>query len=325
VFRVVDDIERVDECQSMLLKILDEKFTVTKDAVIGFQGGNIESVVHYSPEYDVWFAWRDDGDKYWNPFGVGGNSEKKKALHITVEINIPNLRNRRVMGVFIEDDEGNIYLGHRKRLNSSENKIELNDKFDKMYKEKEIDVVDGDRTVNVICIGNISDWNFFDNLIKFVWNVHDLKNKMKPKSKINRPEFLKESEHISFYNHSGLVEPKANHGNIVNRLAEILNERGLICHNNKSIDLMVLEKNAYRKVSHIFEVKSDFDTQSVYTAIGQLFYHSTNYGIDARKIIVLPKGLKDDTETTLKKLGVAVLLYIIDGSNVIFYGLDEVL
>lgn len=325
MFKVVDDIERVNECQNMLLEILEEKFTVTEERVIGFHGGNIESVIHYSPEYDVWFAWQDYGDRYWIPFGVGGNSEKKKALDITVEINIPNLRNRRVMGIFIEDDDGNIYLGHRKRLNTSGNKIELNEKFDKMYKKREIDVVDGDRTVNVICIGNIFDWNFFDNLVKFVWNVHDLKNEITPKSKIKRPEFLQESEYISFYNHNGLVEPKANHGNVVNRLAEILNERGLICHNNKSVDLVVLEKNAYRRVSHIFEVKSDFDTQSIYTAIGQLFYHTTNYGIDARKIIVLPKGLKYDTETTLKKLGITVLLYLIDGSNVVFYGLDKVL
>ena len=93
-----------------------------------------------------------------------------------------------------------------------------------------------------------------------------------------------------------------------------------ITSNSKKIDLFLYESG---QTVCIFEVKASSDTQSVYTAIGQLFYHGLSKP-KAKKIIVLPNTLKDNAKNSLETLGLKVVIFRkLDDGLILFDYLDE--
>lgn len=85
--------------------------------------------------------------------------------------------------------------------------------------------------------------------------------------------------------------------------------------NTQKIDLALERKGA---ISMIFEVKTSSDTQSVYTAVGQLFMHSVGLP-SAAKMIVLPgAGVSAELEEFLSALGISVLRFVPHGDSFSF-------
>ena len=98
------------------------------------------------------------------------------------------------------------------------------------------------------------------------------------------------------------------HGLVVDRLKEWVDQSvpGGLTFNTQKIDL-ALEIN--EALQRIYEVKTSADTQSVYTAVGQLYMHSAG-DADIEKWIVLP-GPAENSEllSCLKTLNISVLWY----------------
>lgn len=108
------------------------------------------------------------------------------------------------------------------------------------------------------------------------------------------------------------------HGLVVDSLKEFAsnNFEHTLIFNTQKIDLAI-EHN--HKVTALFEVKTSPDSQSIYTAVGQLFMHSA--GIEGvHKYIVLPKfevGL--DLTSCLDSLKIKIIWYEIAQEKCSFY------
>ncbi|MDP3087042.1 MAG: hypothetical protein Q8M99_02450 [Methylotenera sp.] len=102
------------------------------------------------------------------------------------------------------------------------------------------------------------------------------------------------------------------HGLVVDSLKDFVakNLPHSLIYNTQKIDLVIELNN---KVTAVFEVKTAVDTQSIYTAVGQLLMHSVGYdGI--KKYIVLPSSVvSDELVTCLISLDIHILWFeIID-------------
>jgi predicted Zn-dependent protease len=114
-----------------------------------------------------------------------------------------------------------------------------------------------------------------------------------------------------------LSESYVYHGIIVDSLkqyAENLHPLALV-FNTQKIDLAIEVSN---EISHIFEVKTSADSQSVYTAVGQVLMHSVGLN-NAEKVVVLPKNNENvEVAKCLNELGIYLWLYTICDDKVVF-------
>ncbi|MDQ7054503.1 MAG: hypothetical protein Q9P14_17055 [candidate division KSB1 bacterium] len=113
-------------------------------------------------------------------------------------------------------------------------------------------------------------------------------------------------------------EYESNHGLIVNALEEWLKNRmesNLKTFNTSLIDLGVSDGN---RTLSIFEIKTSFDSQSIYTGIGQLMFHSA--GEDRiRKYLVLPfHNYKDKFLSILKALNINLIQFKFERNTIAF-------
>ena len=95
------------------------------------------------------------------------------------------------------------------------------------------------------------------------------------------------------------------HGEVVNTLEVIFHSNGFETENTQKIDLIAKKDHSLS----LIEVKSHSDTQSIYTAIGQLMYHELAFEPPVIKVIVLPHNVKSDQLICLRKLGIKVIRY----------------
>ena len=106
------------------------------------------------------------------------------------------------------------------------------------------------------------------------------------------------------------VEAQAFHGLVVDCLKIYIESRNplAVIYNTQKIDL-AREENG--ELKEIFEVKTSSDTQSVYTAVGQLSMHSA--GLSAiSKCIVLPESSQNtELVNCLNALGIIILWFTI--------------
>lgn len=107
------------------------------------------------------------------------------------------------------------------------------------------------------------------------------------------------------------IEVNVVHGFVVDQLKLFVEEHfnNSTVFNTQKIDLAI---DLDGKITTIFEVKTSIDTQSIYTAVGQLFMHGNGIP-DIRRVIVLPESLENGTTINcLNELGIQVILFSID-------------
>lgn len=107
------------------------------------------------------------------------------------------------------------------------------------------------------------------------------------------------------------TEANVVHGYVVDQLKKFVeqNFKNTVVFNTQKIDLAI---DLDGEITKIFEVKTSIDTQSIYTAVGQLFMHSTGIP-NVSRIIVLPEPLENEsTINCLCELGIQIILFSID-------------
>jgi hypothetical protein len=114
-----------------------------------------------------------------------------------------------------------------------------------------------------------------------------------------------------------IVEVTWEHGKVIDALAQLLMGRGFRPGKSRTVDLCLSDSE--NQVTTIFEAKTDADPYSIYTAIGQLEYHSIPYP-GARRVVVLP-GLTPAQRSGLSQLGIEVVTYARMGDQFTFEGL----
>lgn len=118
------------------------------------------------------------------------------------------------------------------------------------------------------------------------------------------------------------TEANVMHGHVVDQLKEFVekNFRNSVVFNTQKIDLAI---ELDGEITTIFEVKTSIDTQSIYTAVGQLFMHGTGIP-NVNRIIVLPEPLENEATTNcLRELGIQVILFSIN-NQLCKFKLDKV-
>lgn len=296
---------------------------------MGFQGGRLTEEVFWVENAGLWGGFREAEGRYWNGFGLGNPFEDTTNVEIVIEINPPKEGiNRTVGGLFAVDERGSFHLLHRGLVGGGRPGIGKTNFL--RYLDGRwplIQVEDGDRQSLVVPITRLDADHLLAHLDAFVSHVRSFK------AAVSNGEFQEPDEvgdETTNFNpeFSGTkkmpardaLEAECDHGVVVERLVEELQAHGLEAGNDAARDAFVPDSDGGMRL--LFEAKTGTDTQSLYTALGQLVFHA---GEDARRVAVLPSETRDDLVDRARERGFEVLQYEWPEEMPEFPGLDELL
>jgi len=321
---VLHNSEEISEAQSRFVALMTAGASPVGSRPLGWQGGQANREVHWHPVLNVWVCFDDAaaGNRYWNAFGLGNPRDVSGTLSIVVEINSPlSGINRRVAGAFARDSDDELYLVHRGKLGGGRKGIGKT-AFMATYHGAVFTIADGGLTSNAIVLGRLGQPDFQASVASFVSQVDRFKcGPRVPHVRDAVPlKFSPEFSSTKRMGSRGQIEAQCRHGIIVNSLQSLLDSKGYFAGNTQQVDLRIPIDD--KRVA-LFEVKPTADAYSVYTAIGQLYYHSKS-GKDVR-IAVLPSTCESGMLRVIRKLGIRVLLYAWNGQVPTFKDLFSVL
>jgi len=164
------EIEKAQrEFITRLEKYCDKRIPVK----VGYKGGYEDCVICWSQSLGLWFYSERLENRYWNVFGLSETAPRQNSmLSIVCEINPPiKGLNKRVQGVFAQDNNGHIWLLHRGRIGGGKPGIGR-----KLFSENyqgEVREIAGDRFA---VIGDMSSPNFVESVKNFVQEVERIKS-----------------------------------------------------------------------------------------------------------------------------------------------------
>ena len=168
---VLSGREEISNAQSLFARVMTEVCDRTEDTNLGFQGGGVAATVHWRADLDIWMAFRLSRNRFWNAFGIG-NLFESGSSSIVVEINFPfEGIDRRIGGVFMQDTNGRVYLGHRGGVGGGRPGIGKTNFMVSMELEKLVEIEDGDKVVEVVLIGAPDAVDFPECVADFVRKV----------------------------------------------------------------------------------------------------------------------------------------------------------
>lgn len=318
MYKVITSRTRIRKLQNTLVKQFKRQSDEVRYPILGHQGGSWKEAVLYSKKFDIWFCGFESENRYWNAFGLGRPIDEVPA-NITCEVNFPfEDINRRIAGVFAEDEFGNEVVLHRGKIGGGRKGVGKS-LFHDQYRGKYVNAADGEEETQFALVGFIHSENLVQQIASFVNEVHRIKNG--DAETVIVPEFAFYEEFFGKKNVSGreATEAICNHGIIVNALASVLKERGFSIGNDRNRDLYTYSSG---KLQNIFEIKPDSTNASLYSAIGQLIIYSI--GNNARLFVVLPTGLNDSIVKKLNTVGIEIIEFYWDNEALRFIGIEKV-
>ncbi len=332
--RVITQKPEIKRLHHKLTKKLENFASETIIARTGHKGNSFDKEVKYSEELDIWwdmggYSKGKSGVRYWNAFGIGKPIPKRIA-NIICEINYPEEGiNKRVAANWVQDGR-DFLLVHSGKIGGGRKGIGKNG-FIENYSGsfQEIDSLDLPNQVTVI--GNLKDENLPYQIKNFVYEASRIKDLLvgnEAKTTIAEPlEKIKHSFNEEFvgtkeYKHrKGKVSATANHGLVVNNLKKRIEEMGLLVANDQQRDLYIYNKKA--KIESVFEVKTSLKSQSIFTAVGQLFVNNARLNPQPRLIYVIPEKPNKNLSKTFKKLNIETLVYHLSKGKTSFNKLEK--
>lgn len=277
-----------------------------------------------------WFAppKLSESECYWNAFG---EYEEKNNLLIAVEINVPvAANNRRIAGFFAYDDiTGATYIMHDGGIGGGRKGIGR-DNFLWWSRAQPTPVLDSaGKYRHGVIITATADKDIGTNVAKFIQSVADFKRTATSgelstaaaqKAAKTYSDYFREFSGTKRGTRAREFEYISRHGDIVHALSEWRKS------NQKASATERIVKDAYIDLgvesgagilTELYEVKTNGDRQSIYTAIGQVTVHSTS-SPQAKRFIVLPHGSKvaADIQSALSGQSIQVLHFKIKGKRV---------
>jgi len=182
-------------------------------------------------------------------------------------------------------------------------------------------VIDGDQESCVFLVGAVKSPRLLQQIQFFVREVERVKQLVDHANpsrtsgtsssgsfgdKVEIRDVGDEFEGKKRYARSGTVEAVCDHGIIVNTLRKCLKERGYQVGKDQYRDIYV---HKGQKITSLFEVKPSMSTGSLYSAIGQLMFHSTGFAPSPGLFFVAPIELATDIRKKLKALEIEVIGY----------------
>ena len=331
---VIQDKSIIEKCHLRLEKLLNNYVTQKITTIVGHKGYSGETEVKYSKELDIWwdmggFSEGNSGVRYWNAFGTGKPKERQ-IQDIACEINYPlEGINKHVAANWVQ--EGKDYmLVHSGKIGGGRKgvgKIGFIENYSGSFQEVDAPGLPKEVTV----IGNLNDENLPYQIKNFVYEVRRVKNLLvghstkepltDPLEKIRHSfneEFVGTKE---YKNRKGKISATANHGIVVNNLRKIIEEKGILVANDQQRDLYIYNKMA--KIETVFEIKTSLRSQSIFTAVGQLFVNNARLDPLPRLIYVIPEKPNSNLLKTLKILNIETLVYTLKKGHPYFHKLEK--
>jgi len=322
------------KAQQSLVKHLSSAWGGRENRRVVWRPDSRELDIIHNGQY--WFVASPPNDdqntpRYWNSFGA---YHANRNLQIAVEINIPTTANERtVSGFFAEDQQtGIIYLMHDGAVGGGRKGVGKA-AFLAWSGEQLVPVKNSEGLVRLgILVTPIKPLGIANHVASFTQKVLDFKQAVKSGEFSDDP--ISAKNHASyddyFQEFSGKkrgqrakeFEYISRHGDIVHALCEWRKSQK---HTSERI-----VKNAYidlgvsvsEKLTELYEVKTNADRQTLYTAIGQILVHAAEGANNTKLHLVLPYGeeIPQDVGQTLKQLKIRTLRFALTDQAVEIFG-----
>jgi len=179
----LEDPKEIDRAQQTMSDLLKNNSTKSGTINIGYPAGNRDLEVFSAQDYDMWWGYTRLEDekipRHWNAFGKGEPEWDTNHSHnITCEINMPlSGATRMVSGLFVKDQEGNVYVAHDGGIGGGKKGIGKNS-FEDFLAEPDswADVTDKKGKRRMIVISNLEDDDAMSQIENFVNKVYEFKN-----------------------------------------------------------------------------------------------------------------------------------------------------
>ncbi|MFZ1291444.1 MAG: hypothetical protein WAR79_15220 [Melioribacteraceae bacterium] len=325
MIKVISDKNDVMLLYAKFRKNLNKYFNSKIDCWVGYPGGSFQDYVNFSNNLDVWLSSKDGKNKYWNGFGIGRPIEHRNNS-LSGEINFPKEGiDRKISGVFAKEGSKILVL-HRGKIGGG--KTGIGKKFFiENYIGDFVTAIDGDRESEFCLVGEL-DSKFFPNQVSnFINEIQRVKNLLKlgvinTFDDINKFEYSDEQFGRSSVRTKKDLIIERTHGIVANELNRELIKKGKKTSNDKNRDLFIFEK---KSITHLFEIKTNSSTHSLYSLVGQLLIYSIPIKNKVKLIGVLPTKLKNVVENKFNSLGIELLYYKWENEKPVFIGLDKYL
>jgi hypothetical protein len=317
-------IERV-EIQKAYQTFFDSmrKGSILLTRTLSWRGGDTEVVVFWHDKLAFWSHFDSEDDSYWCVFGVQ-NAAELPRFHINCEINMPkNGINRRFAGLFVRDNNGNIYITHNGNLRGGRKGISGTAFRGSFQRDEFIEIAwqDGYESETIL-IGRLDDPKLPIYISHFVKRVYLFKEQVVSGKnhklidligKKYSPEFSGQRRN---YKHDDIIKSQCNHGLVIDALHDLLETYGWKTANDNQRDLFIYDDAG--NIIMLFEAKTDLSTSSIYSGIGQLMYHTAVHDKTPKPVLVVPGEPTPDTAKILNRLGIEILTYKLDEAKVLF-------
>lgn len=337
---VITDLKRIAQLNRALGSKLRERLPYFETRVITSPGGKYDFKVLFEKgggeDVSGWASGSLQGDKLRN-FIVFGKPGADKLLNVAVQINFPVHKfSTALAGVFLEDEAGKIFLGHRGKLTGSGGAFKALQVLDRL--SKCVVAMEKGKNVPLALVGDIEGAEFVDDIFSFARDCRDVViqlgierdfQKAQPIGKfVVGPEdngstlSLSDSHRLLrlkayFDEFAGETTRRAissgvrtvRHGAVVSALEQSLRANGRT-QKSIAVDLVVV---AGDHVS-VYEVKTSNSTTDVYTGLGQLCIHGDAileiFQLPVRRYLVMPERPKPSHEASMvKRFDINIIIY----------------
>jgi hypothetical protein len=352
-FREIEDIKIIHRLGNELDKTLRAKDVHEETRRIGYPGGHEYSTVYFlennGPD-SLWYVrWK--AEQLGRVVTLLGHGEygSDEWLSIDVQFNYPlEDFHRRLGAAFLEDTTtGEKFLAHRGIVT-----LRSRVPKDRVLEAMAADVVaveNASGSDEYILAASLSSKTLLDDLSKFSRRLRNAVRALGKDSDDPVEEVEDKDEHAPgqpgspdqssrtymgfddlrdyFAEFSGerraftprKVIAVAHHGKVVHALYEEMVERGRALK-SRAVDLVVdVDTHAV-----LFEVKTKADTQSIYTAVGQLTVHASTtekiLGKSVRKVLVVPEMPTGSLGDLIRnELGILMMTYTISRDGCVYF------
>jgi hypothetical protein len=302
---------------------------------IGFRGGSTDETIYSRGEGELWCAFRLLEDekipRAANTFGVF--DDHQYPLKPTVEINVPTTTNSpRVAGFFARDPATDaVYLMHDGGVGGGKPGVGR-DEFLSWSRSNwsSCELLEVERSNSEpregILIGRVDSVDLPSRIWRYVQIVRAFKDAVDRGELDNAAvrarvaewkEYRTENSGRRRGSRRSEIDYVSYHGDVVHLLKVEREDRKASQEqilNSPLIDLFVKSGNT---MTEIYEVKTNLDRQSLYTAVGQLITHSVSGGADVKRVLVVPEGdMPEDLRKCIELLHIKVRRFRFKGGGV---------
>ncbi|WP_227460718.1 hypothetical protein [Cupriavidus pauculus] len=319
---------------------------------IGTPAGHFVAPVRIAPAIggkDLWiFCGKSKENSDFLTLVGRRDSNEDRTLLIDLQFNFPKGRFDRMKGgAFVKDSRGRAFLAHRGIATRGKSRVPKDQLLHALNWKKMI-VADSSAKpyhATLLVVAALDDENLLSKVLKFAVRMRDAANFVVDQSAappsmgqgntghkggkrtaldMTLSKYRDEFSGSRTVKRKGEIVVQWTHGRIVSALSKALTHNGRILQ-SKAADLVLIRRDTIC----IFEVKKFSDSQSIYTAIGQLIFNGRfleqrypSYNV--RKFLVLPDSTEHETrQKRCKELGFELVTFEPASGGFTFDGLPS--